>query len=84
MGNGATVDFEAYFMALDAHAREAFAARADTTVEYIRDHLLAGRRMPRRRLIESLAEALDDRGAHISTDELVLFFHARSEREAAA
>jgi hypothetical protein len=84
VGNQAAVDFEAYFMALDAEAREAFAARADTTVVYIRDHLLAGRRMPRRRMIDSLAEALEDRGAGITREELVLFFHARSEREATA
>lgn len=71
-------------MALEAEAREAFARDADTTVEYIRDHLLAGRRMPRPQLINGLAVALARRKVEISREDLVTFFYARNEREATA
>lgn len=84
MGNGTAIDFEVYFMALEAEAREAFARDADTTVEYIRDHLLAGRRMPRPQLINGLAVALARRKVEISREDLVTFFYARNEREATA
>ena len=78
MESGPPMDFEGYFMGLESDARDAFAEDAGTTAEYIRDHLLAGRRMPRRALLDGIEEALKRRRAAITRQELVAFFDERA------
>ncbi len=69
------MDFKAYYRSLDRSEREAYAVRAGTTVGYLENHLVYARKMPRRDLIERLANATE--GA-VSLDEIIEHFFKRS------
>lgn len=84
MSTGFPVDFEQFFLKLSAAERKSFADDAGTSVEYIRDHLLAGRRMPRAPLLESLTRALRKRRQALSERDLAGYFHQRVQRRMAA
>ena len=49
--------FKVFFNALPKPEQVAYASRAGTTVSYLRNHLIPGRKVPRRKLIEGLVKA---------------------------
>lgn len=67
-------DFKSWFLSLDDAEREGFALRAQTSVGYIKTHVIHRRKMPRRRTIEALA--LASNGAFGESD-LITFLYAR-------
>lgn len=73
--------FKTYYRSLKQPEREAFAKRASTTVGYIENHLIHARKQPRKKLMESLAEASQ---GEVSYQEVVKHFFGESAEESAA
>ena len=70
------MDFEEFYRSLRGKERDEFADRAGTTRAYIESHLLAPverRKVPRRPLLESLAEATDGK---CSVSDLLSYFYS--------
>jgi hypothetical protein len=55
------MQFRDYFFSLTPPEREQYAARAGTSVDYIRMHLISSppRKIPRRKLLDALIEATE-------------------------
>jgi hypothetical protein len=66
------MDLRTYFYGLDPTEREAFARRAQTTVEYIQCHLITRRKIPRPDSMRKLAAASQDQ---VSLDDLLACFY---------
>ena len=66
------MQFAEFLKGLDESARADYARRAGTTPGYIRVHLLSGRKVPRRDLLEALVVASD--GQVSRTEMLDHFF----------
>ncbi|WP_262967242.1 hypothetical protein [Methylobacter psychrophilus] len=64
--------FKEYFLGLTKEAREDYASRAGTTAYYIHTHLINRYKIPRKKLLQGLAEASN--GA-ITEEELIKFFY---------
>lgn len=73
--------FKAFFLALSVEAQEAFAQSANTTVPYIRTHLVYGNRVPRPGLMDSLTKACAEHGLPITREALILSFYQREPEE---
>lgn len=84
MSKAQAADFGVFFLNLSAREREIFARDAGTSVEYIRDHLLAGRRMPRPQTLEALKAALRKRRHALAELDLAGYFHLRVQKRMAA
>lgn len=67
-------DFATFFLRLPVAERERLASRAGTTETYVRSHLLAGRRLPRRKLLRDLVEAAAEFGGKFTEQELMACF----------
>jgi hypothetical protein len=68
--------FKEYFLGLTKEAREDYACRAGTTAYYIHTHLINRYKIPRKKLLQGLAEASS--GA-ITEEELIKFFYQRKK-----
>lgn len=73
------MNFPTYYSKLDRQQRLAYAKRAGTTVGYIQNHLIRARKIPRKTLIQGLAEASD--GA-LTEASLLAHFYQTPERQA--
>jgi|APCry1669188910_1035180.scaffolds.fasta_scaffold01553_12 hypothetical protein len=64
--------FKEYFLGLTKEEREDYAIRAGTTAYYIHTHLINRYKIPRKKLLQGLAEA--SRGV-ITEEEIIKFFY---------
>lgn len=76
------MDLKELFQSLDGPGRKRFAETAGTTVDYLSVHLIYGRKMPRRTLLQGLARAADEAGNPMTMAELVEFFMGVSKEAA--
>lgn len=60
-----------FYRQLPRAEREAYAKRAGTTVNYLENHLIPARKMPRRDLMERLAAASN---GEVSLDDVIQHF----------
>ena len=67
------MDLKTYFYGLSPEEREAFARRAETTVGYLRCHLITRRKIPRPESMQKLAAASQ---RQVSLDDLLTYFYA--------
>jgi hypothetical protein len=72
-------DFREWFLSLPENERERYALRAGTTPGYVRVHLIGRRKVPRRVLMEGLAEASDGR---FTVPDLLKFFYQTDQHAA--
>lgn len=77
------MDFRVFFTNLTAEQRARFAADAGTTDEYIRHHLLGGRRMPRRALLRSMVGAAAKFGVQFRPEQILASLMQAGEERAA-
>lgn len=70
-----SVNFRDYFLSLSKTEQEIFAENAETTVLYIRTHLITGYKVPRRKLMNNLVKASN---GVMDIPSLAKFFHEKS------
>ena len=68
-----SMDFKTYFFSLPDAERTEFANAANTTSEYIRIHLVTKNKIPRKQLIQDLADASK---GNLTTASLLDFFYS--------
>lgn len=73
------MDFKVYFLGLSKVERDVYAKAAGTSAHYIHTHLINRYKMPRKKLMQNLAEASD--GAFTVSD-LTKFFYAANKKAA--
>lgn len=59
MVDNSLMKWEKYYRNLTKQEREAYAAAAGTTIGHIENHLLPGRKVPRRELMSNLAKSTE-------------------------
>lgn len=74
------MNYKTYFRSLDQAGREAHAKRANTSAEYINIHLISKRKIPRKELMQSLANASE---GNCSYQDLINYFYLDEGEEAA-
>ena len=74
------MNYKTYFRNLDESAREAHAKKAGTTADYINIHLIPKRKIPRKELMQALADAS---GGQCSYRDLIDYFYLDEEEVAA-
>lgn len=67
-------DFKAFYLALDAKQRRAFARRAGTTQRYLIAHVAPRKKIPRPALMERLAAACGHFGQPVDAARLAGWF----------
>ena len=65
------MNINTYYKKLDRAGRKMFAARAGTSPEYIEIHLLPRRKLPRKKMMKSLAESTE---GQCSYEDVVKYF----------
>lgn len=65
------MDFKTYYRSLNREQRARFAEVAETSVEYIEIHLISRRKVPKKDLMQRLAQASDGKLSYL---DLVEFF----------
>jgi hypothetical protein len=78
------MNFKSFYQSLAADDRARFAEIAGTTTRYIEIHLVTRRKIPKPRLIASLAQACVQFGAVITEPDLLSFFYRVPEKPAPA
>ena len=69
-------DFRAFFLAMSELEKATYAKKAGTTAGYIQAHLITRYKVPRKKLMQSLADASGDK---VSVADLTNFFYAKFE-----
>ena len=69
-------DFRAFFLAMSEIEKAIYAQKAGTSAAYIQAHLITRYKIPRKKLMHSLADASGDR---VSVADLTTFFYAKVE-----
>lgn len=75
------MNFKTYYRGLEQPEREAFAKRANTSADYINIHLISRNKIPRKKLMESLADASN---GCVSYAEVVDYFYSAEPESDAA
>lgn len=75
-------DFKKFFQGLDESAQEKFALEANTTVGYIKTHLIYGRKIPKPKLFNRLVSACEKFNANITRSDLFDFFYKEDQQAA--
>ena len=70
-------DFRAFFLAMSEIEKAIYAQKAGTSAAYIQAHLITRYKIPRKKLMLSLADASGNR---ISVTDLTIFFYAKVEQ----
>ena len=69
-------DFRAFFLAMSELEKVIYAQKAGTSAAYIQAHLITRYKIPRKKLMLSLAEASEDK---VNVADLTNFFYAKVE-----
>jgi hypothetical protein len=78
-----SMDFKSFYQGLAVADRARFAEIAGTTTGYIEVHLVTRRKIPKPRLIASLAKACAQLGGAITEPDLLSFFYRMAEQSEA-
>lgn len=65
-----------YYRQLNHNERQAYALRARTTINYLDNHLIPGRKLPRQDLLKRLAEASE---GNVELDDVLDHFFKQPE-----
>jgi hypothetical protein len=68
-------DFKNFWQSLSTAERKQLADDAGTTVNYIKVHLVYGRRTPTKRLMDGLFQACRKHDAHLTREQVIGFFY---------
>ncbi|MFQ6256094.1 hypothetical protein ACLMPK_01090 [Yersinia enterocolitica] len=68
-------DFKLFWHALSDEQKEDIASKANTTVTYIRTHLICGRKVPSRERMRLLHSACAEYQNDLTLDQMVSFFY---------
>lgn len=75
-------DFKKFFQGLDNANQVQFALEAKTTVGYIKTHLIYGRKIPKPKLFNRLADCCEKFESGITRSDLFNFFYSEDKKVA--
>jgi hypothetical protein len=74
-------DFKDFYLSLTDDQKVEFAKLAGTTPNYIRTHLVYGRKIPQRKTFDGLIRALAAFGSKVTRNDLLLCFFPPADDE---